>query len=173
MLGGMFDSRLNLNLREAKHWAYGASSSLQQAHGPQIFLDASNVERSHTAEGLREMRRELDEVVGTRPPGSAETEAAKQSDVRSLPGDFESLDGVSAAFRHLIEYGLPDDYWNAYVPRVEALGMADLRSAAAKMVKPDQLTWVVVGDLEKIEAPLRSLNLGEVKVLDTDGKTLR
>ncbi|MDR3417782.1 MAG: pitrilysin family protein [Nevskia sp.] len=172
-LGGMFDSRLNLNLREARHWAYGASSNLQEARGPQIYLAASNVERSHTAEGLREMRKELTDIVGPRPLTPAEVEAAKQAEVRSLPGAFESLGGVSGAIDHLIEYGLPDDYWNQYVPRVEALAPAQLQAAAAKMVKPDELTWVVVGDLAHVEAALRALNVGEVRVLDADGRPVR
>ena len=74
---------------------------------------------------------------------------------------------------HLIEFGLPDDYWNALVPRVLALQPPQLQAAAQKLIKPDQLTWVVVGDLSKIEAPVRALKLGEVKVLDGDGRMLR
>jgi zinc protease len=172
-LGGMFDSRLNLNLREAKHWSYGAASTLIQAHGPQVYLAYANVERPHTADSMREMQQELLDIVGKRPLNAAEIEMAKQSQVRSLPGDFESSGEVAGAIAHLIEYGLPDDYWNLYVPKVEALTAPQLQQAADKLVKPGQLTWVVVGDLKQVEAPLRALKLGEVQVLDADGNRVR
>ena len=172
-LGGTFNSRLNMNLREAKHWSYGAGSTLIRARGPQVFLADANVEEPRTADAVREMRRELADLVGAKPLGAAEIESAKQGQLRSLPGDFESVGGVLGGVGHLIEFGLPDDYWNALVPRVLALQPPQLQAAAQKLIKPDQLTWVVVGDLSKIEAPVRALKLGEVKVLDGDGRMLR
>jgi zinc protease len=172
-LGGSFDSRLNLNLREARHWSYGANSNLLQARDPQVYLAHANVEQAHTADSMREMYKELVDVLGPRPLGAAEIDAAKQAQVRSLPGEFESIGGVAGGVGHLIEYGLPDDYWNAYVPRVEALTAPQLQAAAGKLVKPGQLCWIVVGDLARIEAPVRALKLGEVRVLDADGKQLR
>ena len=72
-----------------------------------------------------------------------------------------------------MDFGLPDDYWNRYVPKVEGLTPAQLQAAAAKLVRPEELTWVVVGDLSKIEAPMRALKLGETAVLDGDGKRVR
>ena len=172
-LGGMFDSRLNLNLREAKHWSYGANSNLLEARDPQIYLAHANVEQAHTADSMREIHKELVDVLGPRPLSAAEIDMAKQAQVRSLPGAFESTGEVAGAVGHLIEFGLPDDYWNELVPRVEALTAPQLQAAALKLVKPRELTWVVVGDLSKIEAPVRALALGEVRVLDSDGKQLR
>ncbi len=172
-IGGMFDSRLNLNLREARHWSYGANSSLIEARNPQVFLAYANVEQPRTADSMHEIRKELVDVLGPRPLGAAEVDMAKQAQVRSLPGDFESTGGVAGAIGHLIEFGLPDDYWNAYVPRVDSLTVEQLNAVAPKLVKPEQLTWIVVGDLSKIEAPVRALKLGEVRVLDTDGRQLR
>jgi zinc protease len=172
-LGGMFGSRLNRNLREDKHWSYGASSSLLEARDPQVYLAYANVEEPRTADSVREMRKELVEVLGPRPLGAAEIEAAKQAQVRALPGNFESVGEVAGAVGHLIEFGLPDDYWNSYVPKVEALDAAQLKTAAAKLVKPEQLTWIVVGDLARVEAPVRALKLGEVRVLDADGRLVR
>ena len=172
-LGGMFDSRLNFNLRETKHWSYGANSSLLEARDPQVYLAYANVEQPHTADSMHEMHKELADVLGSRPLLPAEIDMAKQAQVRSLPGGFESIGEVAGAVGHLVEFGLPDDYWNAYVPRVEALTAPQLEAAAVKLVKPEELTWVVVGDLAKIEAPVRALKLGEVRVLDSDGKQLR
>jgi zinc protease len=172
-LGGMFGARLNRNLREEKHWSYGASSTLAEARDPQVYLAYANVEQAHTADSAREMRKELLDILGPRPLSAAEIEAAKQAQVRSLPGNFESVTEVAGAVGHLIEFGLPDDYWNTYVPRVEALDAAQLKRAAAKLVRPEQSTWIIVGDLARIEAPVRALKLGEVRVLDTDGKLVR
>ncbi|MFI4981855.1 MAG: M16 family metallopeptidase, partial [Nevskiales bacterium] len=172
-LGGMFDSRLNFNLRETKHWSYGANSSLLEARDPQVYLAYANVEQPHTADSMHEMHKELADVLGSRPLLPAEIDMAKQAQVRSLPGGFESIGEVAGAIGHLVEFGLPDDYWNAYVPRVEALSAPQLKAAAVKLVKPEELTWVVVGDLSRIEAPVRALKLGEVRVLDSDGKQLR
>jgi len=138
-----------------------------------VFLAYANVEQPRTADSMHEIRKELVDVLGPRPLGAAEVDMAKQAQVRSLPGDFESTGGVAGAIGHLIEFGLPDDYWNAYVPRVDALTVEQLNAVAPKLVKPEQLTWIVVGDLSKIEAPVRALKLGEVRVLDTDGKQLR
>jgi zinc protease len=172
-LGGSFDSRLNFNLRETRHWSYGANSNLLEARDPQVFLAHANVEQAHTADSMREMYKELSDALGARPLSPAEVESAKQAQVRSLPGDFESIGGVAGAVDHLVEYGLPDDYWNAFVPKVQALTAQQLQAAGLRLVKPAELTWVVVGDLAKIEAPVRALKLGEVQVLDADGKVLR
>ncbi|HEV7715418.1 MAG TPA: hypothetical protein VGO53_07470, partial [Steroidobacteraceae bacterium] len=69
--------------------------------------------------------------------------------------------------------GLKDSYWNDYVGEVNSITESKLAAAAQKLVRPDAMTWVVVGDLSKIEASIRKLNIGEVKVLDADGKVLR
>jgi zinc protease len=172
-LGGMFNSRLNLKLREEKHWSYGAAAALVEARGPQIFLAYANVERDHTADALRVMQEQLSALLGARPLTAAEIEAAKQAQVRSLPGDFSSTPGVLGAISQLVEFQRPDDYWNRYVPEVETLDAAALQRAASELVKPADLTWVVVGDLAHVEAPVRALNLGEVGVLDADGRRLR
>lgn len=172
-LGGMFDSRLNLKLREEKHWSYGAAAALVEARGPQIFLAYANVERDHTADAMKEMQHELSTLLGSRPLTAAEIEAAKQALVRSLPGDFQSTPGVLGAIAQLVEFQRPDDYWNRYVPEVEGLSAETLQRAAADMVKPADLTWVVVGDLSRVEASVRALNLGEPAVLDADGERIR
>jgi zinc protease len=172
-LGGMFNSRLNLNLREARHWSYGSNSVLIQARGPQIFLAYANVELAHTADSLREMRKELEGLTGDQPLRPQEIEAAKQAQLRSLPGEFETAGDVTGAIGHLVEFGLPDDYWNQYVERVSGLQAPQLQRAAAKMIKPEALTWIVVGDLAKVEAQVRALAFSDVRVLDSDGKRVR
>jgi zinc protease len=173
VLGGTFISRLNMDLRENKHWSYGASSFIGEARGQQIFAAYANVERAHTLDSVLEMRKELDAIVVGQPITPAETKIAKQTLVLALPGEFESTPELAAGVATLTELQLPDDYWNAYVPQVEQLGSTQLENAAMRLVKPQALTWIVVGDLARIEEPLRRANLGVVRVLDGNGRVVR
>ena len=173
VLGGQFISRLNLNLREDKHWSYGASSSVTRTRGPQVFLAQAQVERDRTADSIVEMQKELRAIVDRKPPSAAEIADAKRADLLALPGSFETAGQVAGAFAGLIELEQPDDYFNT-LPELIASQTPEAVAAAAKMlVKPEALSWFVVGDLAKIEADVRRLKLGEVKVLDADGRVLR
>jgi zinc protease len=117
--------------------------------------------------------KELKEILGTRPPTDAEIQFARDSLVLQLPGSNETSGEVAGSYADIITYGLPDTYWNDFVGEVKAMTPARLTTAAQKLVRPDSLTWVIVGDLAKIEPGVRKLNLGEVKVLDTDGNVVR
>lgn len=173
ILGGQFISRLNLNLREDKHWSYGAGSSLTRARGPQVFIAQAAVQSDHTADSMLEMRKELVGITGARPLTATEIDSAKRSDILALPGSFETIDQVASAYAGLIEVGEPDDYFNRLPAKIRSETPEQLAAAAKQLVKPDALTWVVVGDLAKIEANVRKLDLGPVQVLDADGKVLR
>ena len=173
VFGGQFISRLNLNLREDKHWSYGASSSITRTRGPQVFLAQAQVERDRTADSIVEMRRELRELTGARPPSAGEVDAAKRADLLALPGSFETAGQVAGAFSDLIELGQPDDYYNRLPGLIGEQTPESVAAAARQLVQPEALTWFVVGDLAKIEAGVRKLDLGEVSVLDGDGRRLR
>jgi zinc protease len=173
ILGGNFVSRLNMNLREDKHWSYGASSRLVDAEGQGPFIVRAPVQTDKTAEAMQETVKELREVLATRVPTDAELKFARDSLVLQLPGSNETSDEVAGSYADIVTYGLKDTYWNDYVGEVNAMTPAKLAAAAQKLIHPEELTWVVVGDLSKIEASVRKLNLGEVKVLDADGKELR
>jgi zinc protease len=173
ILGGQFTSRLNMNLREDKHWSYGARSVLREARGQQPFMAYAAVQADRTADSMREILRELKDLRGKRPPSQTELSAAQDSLVLSLPGDHETNSAISGTLGQAVVFGLPDDYYNRYVSRVRALTPAELKTVAQDLLQPDALTWVVVGDLAKIEAAVRKLDLGPVQVLDADGQTLR
>ena len=82
------------------------------------------------------------------------------------------MNEVGNSIETLVEYGLPDDYYEKYAGHVRALQISDIEAAAKRVVRPDNLVWVVVGDRSKIEAGVRELNLGEVKFLDADGQPI-
>jgi predicted Zn-dependent peptidase len=168
--GGVFSSRLNMNLREDKHWAYGAYSFTQEALGQRPYLLYAPVQTDKTAESAAELQKEVKAVVGDRPLTSEEIAKIKVNDVRSLPGSYETAGSVLGALTGNALYHRPDDYVSTLKARTEAQTDADVRAAAAEIIKPDALTWVIVGDLSKIEAPVRALNLGAIQVVDADGK---
>ncbi|UXI68443.1 M16 family metallopeptidase [Tahibacter amnicola] len=171
--GGSFTSRLNMNLREDKHWAYGAGSFLGTAEGQRLFILYAPVQTDKTAESVAEMQREVREVVGKRPLTKEEIEKIKVSDTRELPGRFETIGAVLGAVTDIVRFNRPDDYVQTLKARVEAQDEAAIHAATREVIKPDALTWVIVGDLSKIEAPVRALNIGEVKVIDAEGKVQR
>ncbi len=168
--GGSFTSRLNMNLREDKHWAYGAFSFLQNAVGQRPFLMYAPVQTDRTADSIAEMLREARELVGTRPLTAAEIAKIKDNKVRSLPGKYETAGAVLGAMNGIVTYQRPDDYVRTLKASTQAQTDAEVRAAATEIVHPEQLTWVVIGDRTKIEKPVRALNLGDLQVIDADGK---
>ena len=173
VLGGGFVSRLNMNLREDKHWAYGAGSGLSAAEGQGPFFVRAPVQTDKTAESIQEIVKELKGILGATPPTATEIKFAQDSLTLQLPGSNETSGEVAGSYADIVTYGLKDSYWNDFVGEVQAMTPARLTSAAQKLVRPDALTWVIVGDLSKIEAGVRKLNLGDVKVLDADGNVVR
>ena len=171
VLGGSFISRLNMNLRQDKHWSYGASTSLMDAKGQRPFVVSALVQTDKTAESMQEMLKELRGLITTHPATDTEIKAAKQTLVLTLPGSNETAREVAGSYADILANGLPDTYLNEFVGKVQALTAADLQAAASRLIHPEALTWVIVGDLAAIEAPVRKLGLGEVKVLDADGIT--
>ncbi|WP_248679343.1 M16 family metallopeptidase [Sinimarinibacterium sp. CAU 1509] len=172
-LGGNFVSRMNMNLREDKHWSYGAYTVVSGAKAQRPFFAYAPVQTDKTVESLVETRKELERVIGKQPLSEDELEFARDSLVRSLPGNNETAGDIAGSYTTVLSYGLPDSYWNDYVTRAEALDLQQVNAAVKRLVHPDALTWIVVGDLSKIEAPIRKLGWGEVTVLDTDGKVVR
>lgn len=173
VIGGTFTSRLNMNLREQKHWSYGARSSLPEALGQRPWLLSAPVQADKTLESIAEIRRELAEFVGRQPATAEEIAKIKQRDVRALSGQFETNASVSNAIADIVRFGRPDDWVRTLRQRLEAQTDAAVQRAAQAAFRPGALTWVIVGDLERIEQPIRELGLGEVQVVDADGKVLR
>ncbi|MGY0505903.1 M16 family metallopeptidase [Luteimonas sp. e5] len=170
ILGGSFTSRLNMNLREDKHWSYGARTSLVNGLGQRPWIASAPVQIDKTAEAMLEMRREFAEYATGKAPASAE-EVTKvvNNDVRSQPGAYETARAVMGTIGGIVRYGRPDNWVQLRNAEVEAF-TPQQANAAARAFAPDKLVWVVVGDLKQIEAPVRALDFGDVVILDADGK---
>jgi len=169
-LGGMFGARLNMNLREDKHWSYGARTVLRDARSQRPFYAVAPVQSDKTKEALIEMNKEFRGIVGDKPISSEELIKIQLNETLKLPGSRETLDQLSQSIVDLVQFGLPDDYYDTYAGKVRALKTDDVNAAAKEVVRPGNLTWIVVGDRAKIEAGVRELNLGEFRLMDLDGK---
>jgi zinc protease len=168
VLGGDFGGRLNMNLREDKHWAYGALTLLMSARGQRPFLAYAPVQTDKTKESMTEIDKELRGILADRPATDTELARVKASETLRLPGSRETMDRVMNSVEDLVEYDLPEDYYQTYAGKVRALTLADIAKSAQEVVQPKHLIWVVVGDRAKIEAGIRELGLGEVRVLNPE-----
>lgn len=171
VFGRNFSSRLNMNLREAKHWAYGAYSQLSADVVQARFTMSAAVQSDSTAPALVEMIAEVETITGVRPPTTAEIDLAKAQEVRTLPGRFESSAEVARTLSVNEMFRRPDDYVQTLKHRIEALTTEEVIAAACDLFTASTMTWVVVGDLAQIEAPLRAIGL-DVTIVDARGRAL-
>jgi zinc protease len=170
--GGAFVSRINMNLREGKHWSYGVQSFAYDARGQRPWIIYAPVQTDKTKESLQELVKELHDVTSTRPISADELEAAKGRQTLTLAGRWETGSAVSSALREIVTYGLPDDYYATYEKRVRALTTNDLAEAVASYIDPSHEIWVIAGDRARIEEGIRALNLGQVEILNPDGSAV-
>jgi predicted Zn-dependent peptidase len=174
VLGGSFTSRLNMNLREDKSWSYGSFSFVPGALGQRPWIASAPVQIDRTADAIVEIKRELREFNDARPASEDEVSKIKSRNVRALPGSFESASAVLGQIGGILRFDRPDDWPIQYQALQEAMTLDQVRTAA-RAINPDALAWVIVGDLTKIEAPLRELFGASVpiQVLDADGQAVK
>jgi zinc protease len=171
--GGMTTSRLNRNLRLDKHWSYGTNAVLFDARGERPLLVTAPVQTDKTRESMLEVRQELRGIAAERPIRGEEFASIVRTQTLGLPGRFATLAALENAALQQLIYGYPDDYFASYASRVRALSEADLANAAAQLVRPDEVIWLVVGDLAVIEPGIRELGFGELVRLDSDGRAVQ
>ena len=171
-LGGLFGSRLNMNLREDKHFSYGVFSVMRPARSERPFYTMAPVQTDKTKESLIEVNKELRGIIADHPISEDELAKIQANETLKLPGSRETLDELSASISEIVQFGLPDDYYETYAGKVRALKTSDVNQAAREIVRPGNLVWIVVGDRQKIESGVRELNLGEMHLLNSEGKPL-
>jgi len=171
-LGGTFSSRLNMDLREDKHWAYGAGSFLWGARAQRPFLIFAPVQTDKTKESLAEVNKDVRAFLTDQPVTSAELTQIQANETLSLPGSRETLNSVGNSITDLLQFRWPDDYYDTMAGKIRALKTIDLDAVAKQVIHPDNLVWVVVGDRAKIEAGIRELGIGEIRYIDADGNPI-
>jgi zinc protease len=172
VLGGLFSSRLNMNLRETHGYTYGAVSrfTFNRFGGP-MFAGAQ-VRTDVTAPAAKELFAELDRIL-TDPPTAAELKLAQDSQMRSIPGQFETAKGTSQRMGGLFVYKLPDNYYAALPAELAAVKPQQVTQAAIDHIHPKQMIVVAVGDRAKIEPGLKELNLGPIEYRDASGNPVQ
>jgi len=168
VLGGAFISRINMNLREDKHWSYGAFSFAWDAAGQRPFVVMAQVQTDKTAESLTEIVQEVQGIRGPRPVTGDEIEWAVDNLTLSMPGNWETIGAVSGSLSEIVRFGLPDDYFDTYAEAVRSVGPEQATAIARAFLDTDRMVWVVVGDRSRIEPSIRDLGLGEVRVIEED-----
>jgi len=169
MLGGMFQSRLNANIREEKGYSYGVSSSFAYGKGPGAFRTGGDIVGEKTDAALVEFMKELRGILGERPVTDEELQTAKDSLIQRLPGTFASVGAINGALTTLWTQGLPDDYYQRYTKAVAAVTKADVLRVAKQNIDIDRLAIVIVGDRASSEAPLKATNIAPIAYLDIEG----
>ena len=172
VLGGLFASRINMNLREEHGYTYGAGSGyfFYRTGGP--FYSGAQVRTDVTAPAAKQLMLELNRIR-TEPPTPTELKLAKDSLLHSLPGDFETTQASVGGLQQIFTYDLPLDYWAKLPGRFEAVTPEEVSKAAQTDVHADQLVLVAVGDRAKIEPGLKELNLGPIEYRDTSGNLVK
>lgn len=173
MLGGSFLSRLNMNLREDKHWSYGAFSYFSDTKGQGMFIASSPVQTDKTKESIAEMLKELTQINGNKPITETEFKKEQTATLLEIPGRWETNGSIRNFLQNTLVYNKGLDYPGHYASIIQALTLKDVNTAATQLIKPQTLTWLIVGDRKKIEAGIRELNIGPLKFLDKDGNEIK
>ncbi len=113
--------------------------------------------------------KEYKNIAGEKPITAEELKDEQTNTTLGLPGSFETVQQLSGAYGNILQFGLPEDYYNTFTPKALALTPESANEIAKKYILPNHLVWVVVGDMGKVESGIRELNLGEVHKIDADG----
>jgi len=171
-LGGLFSSRINLNLREEHGYTYGANSVFVYRRQLGYFLVNGGIRTDATAPAISETFKEIRRMIDTTMKPE-ELSLAKDSQARSLPGMFETSGGTAGALSEIFTYNLARDYFEKLPERLNAVTAEDAESVAKKYLHPDQMILICVGDRAKIEPELVKLDLGAIEIRDADGKVVK
>ena len=173
ILGGMFQARLNANIREEKGYSYGVGSSFGFGKAPNPFRTGGDIVGDKTDAALIEFMKELRGILGARPVTEEELKTAKESLVQRLPATFASVSAINGALTGLWVQSLPDTYYQQYTKSVMAITADDVLRVAKKYLDLDHLAIVVVGDRKTIEEPLRATKIAPITLLDIDGNPVQ
>ena len=169
LLGGMFQSRINANIREEKGLSYGVSSYFAFGKGPGAFRAGGDIISAKSDVALTEFMKEFRGIQGSRPVTDDELQTAKNALAQSLPERFASVGSIGSAIGELWQQGLPDGYYLQYGKAINAVTKADLVRVAKQDLDLGHLSIVIVGDRATIEGPLKATNIAPIVVLDIEG----
>jgi zinc protease len=165
VFGGFFGSRLNMNLREAKGYSYGAGAFVDPRRGDGPLMASSSVRADVTGPAVQEFLKEL-AGLKSRPITAGELEAAREGLIRSLPGTFQTVEDLSRAAAGLFWEEKQLDHYRKLAEQLERATPQQVQAAAEKYFEPSSLDVVLVGDPDQVSKQVRSLGIGELVVRD-------
>ncbi|MCC6994766.1 MAG: insulinase family protein [Deltaproteobacteria bacterium] len=177
VLGVGFTSRINMNIREQKGYAYGARGGFDYTRKFGTFTAGGSIRTDATVEAVKEIFAEIDKMQKGGPDES-ELLREKTGTVLALPARFETAGATLGTFEGLTYFGLPLDYYASYIPKVQAVTVKAAAAAAKKYLKPKELRVLVVGDAKAVLPGLRELaqkgllGKGGITLLDADGNVV-
>ena len=172
VLGGSSTSRINMNLREDKGWSYGAGTGIFNARGQRFFYALANVQSDKTAASLEELMKEITAFLDKSPINEEELAKAKQNNTLSLPGQWETGGAVLGSLAQIVQYDLAENYFDTYANNIRSVTQGQAENAAQKVIFPNSLVWIVVGDKDKVQSNLDALGYGKAILIDSEGNRL-
>jgi predicted Zn-dependent peptidase len=164
ILGGGFISRINLNLREDKGWSYGARTYVPDAQAQRPFMIMAPVQTDKTGAALAEIKKELAQYLADNPATEDELARVKLDNIRSLPGQYETSNAVLGSLLSSARFGRPWNYPETLPDKYDSLSTEDIAAAADQVLHPESLTWVIIGDAQRIRAEVEAAGIGAVEV---------
>ena len=164
-IAGSFTSRLNMNLREDKSWSYGVRTSTGYSQGQRLMRMTAPVQTDKTAPAILEILREYDEYINSSPINSDELSKIKNARTLRLPGQYETLNALLGGIEDIVKYNRDYDYLDTIADKRNSIKLEDVQSATSKYLDTNKWTWVIVGDLNEIEDPVRELNIGPLEII--------
>ena len=165
VMGGGFLSRLNMDLRETKGWAYGAFSQIAMLRETMPFYFVAPVQTDKTGDSIATAIADMKAFLSKDGVTAEERERTINGQIRSLPGSFETSSDLLGALVTMDTLRRPDDYYTKLPGRYRAMTAPQMDEAARAAFRPDEMVWVVVGDAAKVEPQLKTLGLPVEKVV--------
>jgi zinc protease len=172
LLGGLFQSRLNHNIREVKGYSYGVGSGFAFGRGPGAFRAGGGIVTAKTDSALIEFMKEFRGVEGEVPFTDDEITQGKESLIQSLPRRFSSVNGIGGSVAAVFTQDLPQDFYQTFPARINGVTRDDLVRVAKRYIDLQHLDIVIVGDRAAVEGPLKATGIAPVVLLDIEGKPL-
>ncbi len=172
ILGGEFTSRINMNIREDKGWSYGAFGFLIDTKGQRPYLSFAPVQSDKTSATMIELKKEISEFVTTNKATEKEFEKTKNNEVLSLPGIWETMNSVRNSIGNINRYNLPLNYYQNYSKDIKSIDLKEVQEVASEIIHPENISWIIVGDVNQIKEQVKELNYGEIIIIDGDGNPL-
>ena len=172
VIGGSFNARMNMNLREDKHWSYGAHTQILNTQAQRPLITTAPVQSDKTAESVLEIYNEFSAITGEKPATVDELARAMDKKVLTLPGRWETAAAVERDLANMVRFGLDDEYWNTYSQKVRSVKLEQVNSTAKTLINTEQMIWVIVGDMKENGKKIEDLKLGKVIYLDVNGNVI-